>query len=465
MATKKTHATKKVTSKADLETRNIVENENHDFLLATSNRFTNRPIEERKFNSGIVKFSKLYNINNFWVKLVIAALLGIFMGTSTALLVEGSGLYTGGTGAFFQGIARLVKTLIIKGANSDVISSASSIVAPVYAEWVYQAIFWGLYLIMNIPLTIFAFKKIGKNFAIISIVFLAFNQLTGFAIGMIFDTLGTSFHLLGSTETVDPILRAYGVQNVNYGVSVFPTYVDGSGDLVWTSLYTVNELHSLTQDQIDFITYTVTNANVTRSLSLFLYTMVYAGISGLVYSLIFIIGGSTAGSDYITIYVSEAKNKSTGSIFTILNASFMFCGIVLGTFASTIVARPEYASYQIFFSGNMLASLSLIFLIGLIIDKIFPWSKMVEVRMYTRNSKKIVSYLKEIQYTHSFYDIPTTKNNDTNQDWTLLVTTSMCIELPKLIQIIRKIDDSCLIATKVINDIDGRIKVQKRTDH
>jgi hypothetical protein len=90
---------------------------NHHFLIKTVNpiltkkdleTFANRGIAEKKFNSGIVKFSRLYALNKTSVKYLLAAFLGLIMSFSTVLLVEVTGLYTGGFAACFQGIARVV---------------------------------------------------------------------------------------------------------------------------------------------------------------------------------------------------------------------------------------------------------------------------------------------------------------------------------------------------------------------
>jgi hypothetical protein len=92
--------------------------------------FTNRGVAEKKFNSGIVKFSRLYALNKTWVKYLLAVSLGLIMSISTVLLVEVTGLYTGGFAACFQGIARVVYvTLNLKGVN------------PTLANTIYNGLF------------------------------------------------------------------------------------------------------------------------------------------------------------------------------------------------------------------------------------------------------------------------------------------------------------------------------------
>jgi uncharacterized membrane-anchored protein YitT (DUF2179 family) len=39
----------------------------------------------------------------------------------------------------------------------------------------------------------------------------------------------------------------------------------------------------------------------------------------------------------------------------------------------------------------------------------------------------------------------------------------MCIELPKIVSEIRKVDDKCLISSNFIADLDGYITTQQQT--
>jgi uncharacterized membrane-anchored protein YitT (DUF2179 family) len=71
----------------------------------------------------------------------------------------------------------------------------------------------------------------------------------------------------------------------------------------------------------------------------------------------YIIGGSTAGSDYVTVYFSQEKNKNLGGMFIIINGTFMLAGILIGSFGAACYVRPEYASLSTFISGNLLSSL------------------------------------------------------------------------------------------------------------
>jgi uncharacterized membrane-anchored protein YitT (DUF2179 family) len=72
----------------------------------------------------------------------------------------------------------------------------------------------------------------------------------------------------------------------------------------------------------------------------------------------FILGGSTGGSDYITVYFSQIKNKSLGNMFIIINSFCLIVGVSLGSYTSGAIIDPaHYSGYQYFFSANLFMSL------------------------------------------------------------------------------------------------------------
>jgi uncharacterized membrane-anchored protein YitT (DUF2179 family) len=105
------------------------------------------------------------------MKYLVAAIVGLIMSIATVLLVEVTGLYTGGFGAFLQGVARLTYSGISNSVLKD---------NPYIAQIIFNAMFWGLYLLLNIPLSIFAFRKISHQFVGLSLTYLIVLQGMGF---------------------------------------------------------------------------------------------------------------------------------------------------------------------------------------------------------------------------------------------------------------------------------------------
>jgi uncharacterized membrane-anchored protein YitT (DUF2179 family) len=152
-------------------------------------------------------------------------------------------------------------------------------------------------------------------------------------------------------------------------VNVFyPTYfpiIGGTGewDIYWKQLYSVNDLRlpdtyanlpepytyygmsqSAANARADWIISYVTGENITNAFLLLLYCFIYAIISSLGYALIYILGGSTGGSDFITIYLSQEKNKKVGLMFIIVNAICMLIGITIGSYGAGCLVDSQYFS-------------------------------------------------------------------------------------------------------------------------
>jgi uncharacterized membrane-anchored protein YitT (DUF2179 family) len=101
---------------------------------------------------------------------LICVLIGLILSFSVVIFVQSTGLYTGGFGALFQGIARL--TFLLLSLHNSSHAEMNAII--------YNILFYGLYLALNVPLAIFAYKKIGKQFAKLSITFVITTQVMGF---------------------------------------------------------------------------------------------------------------------------------------------------------------------------------------------------------------------------------------------------------------------------------------------
>lgn len=91
---------------------------------------------------------------------------------------------------------------------------------------------------------------------------------------------------------------------------------------------------------------------------LFVYAFIYSFFTAFAYTIMFILGGSTGGSDYITVYFSQIKNKSLGNMFIIINSFCLIVGVSLGSYTSGAIIDPaHYSGYQYFFSANLFMSL------------------------------------------------------------------------------------------------------------
>ncbi|MCQ3907346.1 MAG: YitT family protein [Mycoplasmoidaceae bacterium] len=83
-----------------------------------------------------------------------------------------------------------------------------------------------------------------------------------------------------------------------------------------------------------------------------LSTVTYAFIASFVFAILFIVGGSTAGTDIISVYLAGAKKKDVGTFFLALNLGMITLASAIGTFTPACLACPECRSVEFFFSAN-----------------------------------------------------------------------------------------------------------------
>jgi uncharacterized membrane-anchored protein YitT (DUF2179 family) len=130
--------------------------------------------KQTRLSAHSLRFASLYRHNEKWKRYLIAALLGLVMGVLTLFMLQNTGLYSAGLTGVTQGIARII--YVILGQTG--MSSGT-------AKILYNLLFWGLYFLANVPLFIFGYKKIGKTFSLLTIVFVSANTAIGLGLSYI----------------------------------------------------------------------------------------------------------------------------------------------------------------------------------------------------------------------------------------------------------------------------------------
>jgi uncharacterized membrane-anchored protein YitT (DUF2179 family) len=49
-------------------------------------------------------------------------------------------------------------------------------------------------------------------------------------------------------------------------------------------------------------------------------------------------GGSSAGSDFVTVLYSVKKHKDVGKVYTLINGAFMILGCIIGNYLPGVIA-------------------------------------------------------------------------------------------------------------------------------
>jgi uncharacterized membrane-anchored protein YitT (DUF2179 family) len=138
-----------------------------------------------------------------------------------------------------------------------------------------------------------------------------------------------------------------------------------------------------------------------KGLLLFIYATVYGLISSLGYGILYIVGGCSAGGDFVSIYYSSIKHKPLGGLMIIVNSSLMVVGSTIGSYISTGLIDPQGFSFPFFLSANLVASFLSVVIFGLLLNRIFPLHRIVKVEIISDRLMEVRNELFESKFTHS----------------------------------------------------------------
>ena len=405
-------------------------------------QFSNYSTSDVQFKTGLFKLSFFYSINDPRKKYLIACLMGVILSIITTLLVEVTGLYSSGLTAFFQGVSRAIYVALSK----------NEVVDKYWLNVIYNLMFWGFYLLINLFLFKRYFSRMCHQCIYISAIFICTMQLCGFLWSFIPGL--HSIMLFGDTSTVNEALKEYNVQSVLYSPNWYPTVLP-NGQYDWNNLISSSEI------QDPNVLSNVNSLNICRGFLLILYASIYAVPSSYINSALFIMGGSSGGTELTSLYLSDAKNKDLSIFLKTLQATTMFAGVFVGTYLSGIIINPEkYYGWQYLFNANFVGSFVWVFLNSLLVGKFFPSRKLVRVEIFTSDLTNILANLKKYKYTHpttivnSIGGFLANKNN-------ILITVMQLTEIPNFVHIVRLTDKNSLISVTNIDDCDGRVGLQK----
>lgn len=358
------------------------------------------------YKSTLGMFSKIYKRNDMFWRVVVMCLVGLLMSFTSLMLIQNTGVYISGTSGIFQGIARIFKVVFKK---ENIPENQINIY--------YQLLFYGLYLLTNIPLMIFSWFKMGKRFTILSsipvlisnILPLAINQIPGVDKAFIF----------GDPTTDEPTLEYYGVQLLNF---------EGQG-------------------------------NGEKAVFLFLYTGTAGLINGLAYSMALSMGGSTGGLDYITFFLAYKKKKRISPIMLAFNSASVIISSFIGSFIAAGIADASFFTFGNFISLNLMSGILYVLTINTVIGHLFPKDKVVKIQIYCDNVIDIRNYLYSINFSHSL-TINTTTGGYSLQQKQNIEIICLFIEVPKILSQVKNIDKYMLITISPITGIDGKLSVE-----
>ncbi|MBQ0045791.1 MAG: YitT family protein [Mycoplasma sp.] len=382
--------------------------------------------ELRHLHAKPIPFSKLYLNKSVPFKYVVAALCGIIFAFLTTCFIKNTGAFSYGLSSFLQGIAKLCNYFITESTGT-------------YSSMIYSALFWGLLLIGNIPLFVFAWCKVGHRFALLTLTFLISNSLSGFVFDFIPGIEGWS--LFGNTT-------------------------------LWCAQETSHSewIHVLTEKyHIQVLPFSVPEAlavdyhpsNYVKPLLLILSTVTYAFIASFVFAILFIVGGSTAGTDIISVYLAAEKKKNVGTFFLALNLIMITLASAIGTFIPASLACPECRSVEFFFNANWLGTLISMLIFTAIYKRLYPNSRRCKVEVYSKKAKQIRDLLYKNHYVHGS-SLADRIGGYSNKKQQMFITICSATELPMIIDQINTIDKLSTITISNLYAVDGPFALQRQ---
>ncbi|WPL38133.1 YitT family protein [Malacoplasma iowae] len=378
-----------------------------------------------QFKSTIGWFSVFYSRSDMKWRILIAFLVGLLMSFVSIVMIQNTGVIISGMSGIFQGIARITKTAVLKGnlLNGD------------SAEVLYTSMFYGFYLVVSIPLIIFSYFKIGKNFTILSSIPVVVSTVVPLLINLIPGT--KELFVFGDTR---------------------PEVIKISG----SSLDAVNgELYEFGVQMLTFQSHTINGTYITDGSKfgfMFMYTAGAGLLNGLAYSMALAVGGSTGGLDFVSFYYSYKKNKSIGKMLLFFNMGSVLLTSVVGAYIPAIIADGN-AGYERFFSQNLVSGIIYSILVALVINLLFPKDKAVKITIYSEKAHKIRDYLYSKNFNHSL-TINTTTGGYSMTEKKNIEIICMFIEIPKILREIRYCDIDTLVTITPLKGIEGKLRIE-----
>lgn len=356
--------------------------------------------EKKFFKSTTLRLSKIYSITSQRQKYLMVILIGMIIGFLTLIFLKNTGLYSMGVTAITQGVSRIITSvMVLNKVDKEVVNIVS------------EFTFWFFILFVNAPLLFFAKKYIGNQFTFLTLAYLLTSAIFPFSISFI-----------------------PGIQNILLFGNI-------KSD-VFTNLQNIT---LLTWDALDS----------GKVISLLFYSLAFPFASVMLYTIVYALGGSTGGSDIVSIYYLKIKLKSLGKILIIINFFCVIIGSFIGSYLSIGLLEKNW-NYQNFFSPNLVCSIINFSIFGFLLQILYPRFRMSSIKVFGQNIEKINEHLDSINCIHS-RTISKAIGSYSKKEQYILEMYITIIELGPIIKEIRKIDENAFIVINKNIEIDGNL--------
>ncbi|WP_036463685.1 DUF2179 domain-containing protein [Mycoplasmopsis sturni] len=405
-----------------------------------------------KMSNFGLKLSSLYSRLPMWKIILITIVAAIFFGVISVFFVKNVGIYNFGLAAFGQAFARL---LVVNIAGK---------VTPEVSNAIDQVVFWVAYIILSIPIFILGYKKIGKLFGHLTVIFLVVSSLISLGIGFI--PRANNIYIIGE----------FGNQNVK-------NLIKDIANQGWISSQEAKTWMSLTP----YIPIAWSEGG--NTIALIIIATLYGVILAWIFAIIQIIGGTAGVTGIIGEWYSNKTHKSFGTISGYMNIIIIFITVAIGSWLpgsifinkiTNIVnqhdvhqlsdssqatfnfwAQRKYG-FELYLSPNFIATFITNVAYIMVLNKIYPKYKLVKVEVF---SKKYLDIEETMTHDRKIVvGLTSFKAKSSNDDESIevLATITLFRLVPRIIKKINEVDPNAFVSITEVSSIDGHIYLPKK---
>lgn len=405
----------------------------------TSYRYT-------KMSNFVLRLSKFYSLTSFWKLALITAGLAVLFGFIGIFFVKNPGIYNFGLAAFGQAVSRITITALRKNPN----------ITPSIFNAIDHSLFWVLYLALSIPIFVFGWKKLGKNFMILTIEFLFISSLVSFALGQIPQL--NNFYLFGKFNHPEI------TENMKDALVSDAGWTKGNEDSL------LKLLPLLWNDGGNIIAQMV-------------FAIIYGILLSYFFAILAIIGGSAGVTGIISEYTSTVKQKNFAKISGLINIIVMVISVLIGTYIPGSMIAKDFSelktnlteesrnackiisesawNFELYFAPNFVSTFLCNFVFMLYLNNLFPRFKIVQCKVYTYKIDAVRDAIVNDGRTINSFTVQNGQGGYSGSKLKILSSITLYRQVPKLIKIIRTVDTEALITINNIASVDGGIYMPK----
>lgn len=398
-----------------------------------------------KMSNFILKLSHFYGPMPFWKLMLITSGLAILFGVIGVFLVKNPGIYNFGLAAFGQAISKLTVVLL---RNVKVIT-------PTISNIIDHALFWIMYLVLSIPIFVFGWKKLGRKFTLLTLLFLVVSSVVSFLLGQIPGV--NKLYIIGDFNhpEVPQAIKNYLINN-KWG-----------GKDMWSQI------------PLDW------NKSGGNIIAQILLAVVYGVLLAYFFAIIAIIGGSAGVTGIIGEYYSVYKQKNFGAINAYINLIIILVSVIIGNYLPASILLTDIKKIDVanlpaeltgmadeikylqnltwkpslYFSPNFISTYICNIVFSIYLDKLFPRYKLVQCKVYTHHVEEIKVELNEDEKAMNSFSITEGIGGYSGRPLSIISSITLYNQIPRLIYKVRKVDPKAFIAINNITNVDGNIYI------